>query len=130
MTSNIDLVGPVVREIQRQALDESDAFWSEAAARIPWFREWDEVFEWTPGEIPAFRWFIGGETNLAYACLDAQVANGNGGRAALIALDENGQQRVFTYIQLLKQVERIAASLRAIGIERGDRVAVYMPTNF
>ncbi|MDE2892973.1 MAG: acetate--CoA ligase [Chloroflexota bacterium] len=130
MASNIDLVGPIVREIQRRSLDESDAFWSEAASRIPWFREWDEVFEWTPEEIPAFRWFIGGETNLAYACLDAQVDNGSGGRAALIALDENGVQRVFTYAQLLKQVERIAASLRAIGIERGDRVAVYMPTNF
>ena len=130
MSSNIDLVGPIVREIQRRALDESDAFWSEAAARIPWFREWDDVFEWTPGEIPAFRWFIGGETNLAYACLDAQVANGNGGRAALIALDENGGQRVFTYAQLLRNVDRMAASLRAIGIERGDRVAIYMPTNY
>ena len=130
MASNIDLVGPIVREIQRRSLDDPDAFWAEAAARIPWFREWDEVFEWTPEEIPAFRWFIGGETNLAYACLDAQVDNGHGGRAALIALDENGGQRVYTYAQLLKQVERMSASLRAIGIERGDRVAVYMPTNF
>ena len=130
MPSDVDLVGPVVREIQRRALDEPEAFWSEAAARLPWFREWDEVFEWTPEEIPAFRWFIGGETNLSYACLDVQVANGNGGRAALIALDENGEQRVFTYSQLLKQVERMAASLRAIGIERGDRVAIYMPTNY
>ena len=102
MSSDVDLVGPVVREIQRRALDEPEAFWSEAAARLPWFREWDEVFEWTPDEIPAFRWFIGGETNLSYACLDVQVANGNGGRAALIALDENGEQRVFTYAQLLK----------------------------
>ena len=130
MSSDVDLVGPVVREIQRRALDEPEAFWSEAAARLPWFREWDEVFEWTPDEIPAFRWFIGGETNLSYACLDVQVANGNGGRAALIALDENGEQRVFTYAQLLKQVERMAASLRAIGIEHGDRVAIYMPTNY
>ncbi len=130
MPSDVDLVGPVVREIQRRALDEPEAFWSEAAARLPWFREWDEVFEWTPEEIPAFRWFIGGETNLSYACLDVQVANGNGGRAALIALDENGEQRVFTYAQLLKRVERMAASLRAIGIERGDRVAIYMPTNY
>ena len=115
MASDIDLLGPIVRDIQRRALDEPDAFWSEAAARIPWFREWDEVFEWTPEEIPAFRWFLGGETNLAYACLDAQVANGNGGRAALICLDENGGQRVYTYAQLLRNVERMAASLR------GDR---------
>lgn len=130
MSADVDLVGPIVREVQRRALDDPDAFWSEAAARIPWFREWDDVFEWTPDQIPAFRWFIGGETNLAYACLDAQVANGQAGRAALIALDENGGQRVYTYAQLLRQVERVAASLRAIGIERGDRVAIYMPTNF
>ena len=130
MAAGFDLVGPVVREVQRRALEEPDAFWSEAAARIPWFREWDEVLDWTPGEIPAFRWFIGGETNLAYACLDAQVMQGHGGRAALIALDESGTQRVFTYSQLLKRVERMAASLRAIGIERGDRVAIYMPTNY
>ncbi len=130
MAENIDLVGPVVREIQRRALDEPDAFWSEAAARLPWFREWDDVFEWTPEAIPAFRWFIGGETNLSYACLDAQVAQGHGGRASLIALDENGGERVFTYSQLLRRVERMAASLRAIGIERGDRVAIYMPTNY
>ncbi len=87
---------PVVRDLQHRAIDVAEAFWSDAAARIPWFREWDQVFEWTPDDTPAFRWFIGGETNLAYACLDAQVAIGNGGRAALIALDENGGQRVFT----------------------------------
>ena len=126
----MDLVGPVVRRIQRQALDDPDGFWGEAAQRIPWASQWDRVFEWTPDETPAFRWFRSGETNLAWGCLDTQVEQGNGGRAALIALDELGGQRVFTYAQLLRQVERIAASLRAIGVRRGDRVAIYMPTNF
>ncbi len=126
----MDLVGPVVRRIQRQALDDPDGFWGEAAQRIPWASQWDRVFEWTPDETPAFRWFRGGETNLAWGCLDTQVEQGNGGRAALIALDELGGQRVFTYAQLLRRVERIAASLRAIGVRRGDRVAIYMPTNF
>ena len=126
----MDLVGPVVRRIQQQALDDPDGFWGEAAQRIPWASQWDRVFEWTPDETPAFRWFRGGETNLAWGCLDTQVEQGNGGRAALIALDELGGQRVFTYAQLLRRVERIAASLRAIGVRRGDRVAIYMPTNF
>ena len=126
----MDLVGPVVRRIQREALDDPDSFWGEAAQRIPWASQWDRVFEWTPDETPAFRWFRGGETNLAWGCLDTQVEQGNGGRAALIALDELGGQRVFTYAQLLRRVERIAASLRAIGVRRGDRVAIYMPTNF
>lgn len=126
----MDLVGPVVRRIQREALDDPDAFWSEAAQRIPWSSHWTDVFEWTPDDVPAFRWFIGGETNIAWACLDAQVEQGQGGRAALIALDESGAQRVFTYAQLLRRVEQIAASLRAIGVRRGDRAAIYMPTNF
>ena len=126
----MDLVGPVVRRIQREALDDPDSFWGEAAQRIPWASQWDRVFEWTPDETPAFRWFRGGETNLAWGCIDTQVEQGNGGRAALIALDELGGQRVFTYAQLLQQVKRIAASLRAIGVQRGDRVAIYMPTNF
>ena len=126
----MDLVGPVVRRIQQQALDDPDSFWGEAAQRIPWASQWDRVFEWTPDETPAFRWFRGGETNLAWGCLDTQVEQGYGGRAALIALDELGGQRVFTYAQLLRWVERIAASLRAIGVRRGDRVAIYMPTNF
>ena len=126
----MDLVGPVVRRIQREALEDPDAFWSEAAQRIPWASHWERVFEWTPDAVPAFRWFIGGETNIAWGCLDAQVEQGNGGRGALIALDELGGRRVYTYAQLLRQVERIAASLRAIGVGRGDRVAIYMPTNF
>ena len=126
----MDLVGPVVRRMQREALDDPDGFWSEAAQRIPWASTWERVFEWTPDEVPAFRWFRGGETNIAWGCLDTQVEQGAGGRAALIALDELGRQRVFTYAQLLRRVERIAASLRAIGVRRGDRVAIYMPTNF
>ena len=126
----MDLVGPVVRGVQREALEDPDAFWAEAAQRVPWASQWEQVFEWTPDETPAFRWFLGGETNIAWGCLDTQVEQGNGGRAALIALDELGGQRVFTYAQLLRRVERIAASLRAIGVQRGDRVAIYMPTNF
>ena len=126
----MDLVGPVVRGVQREALEDPDAFWAEAAQRVPWASQWEQVFEWTPDETPAFRWFLGGETNIAWGCLDTQVEQGNGGRAALIALDELGGQRVFTYAQLLRRVERIAASLRAIGVRRGDRVAIYMPTNF
>ena len=126
----MDLVGPVVRGVQREALEDPDAFWAEAAQRVPWASQWEQVFEWRPDETPAFRWFLGGETNIAWGCLDTQVEQGNGGRAALIALDELGGQRVFTYAQLLRRVERIAASLRAIGVRRGDRVAIYMPTNF
>jgi acetyl-CoA synthetase len=84
------------------------------------------VFEWT---FPTFRWFIGAETNLAYNALDLHVASGRGERLALVDLNERGERRTFTYAELLALVERIAASLRALGIGKGDRLTIYMPTS-
>ena len=75
-----------------------------------------------------FRWFSGGLTNLSYNCLDYHVARGRGGHAALIALDERGERSVYTYAQLLTGVRAVAAALRGLGVGRGDRVGIYMPT--
>ncbi|HLF72075.1 MAG TPA: AMP-binding protein, partial [Dehalococcoidia bacterium] len=122
---DFDLVNPIVRNWQRRASEDPDAFWAEAAELLPWFRKWDRVFDWQP---PTFRWFIGGETNLSYSCLDHNLKIGRGGHAALIACDERGERRVYTYVQLLHEVKRTAAALRGLGIGKGDRVALYMPT--
>ncbi|MCL8206838.1 MAG: acetate--CoA ligase [Actinomycetia bacterium] len=121
----MEVVSPIVRAAQRRAEQDPEGFWAEAAERVHWFRRWDRVFEWDP---PGFRWFVGAQTNLAYNCLDRHVERGWGGHAALIGLDEAGGRRVYTYAQLLREVERVAAGLRAIGVQRGDRVAIYMPT--
>ena len=107
------------------ALADPDAWWERAAEELPWFRRWDRVFEWT---FPTFRWFLGARTNLAYNCLDAQVQRGRGDKTALIYVNERGEQSSFTYAQLTDQVKRVAAALRGIGIRRGDRVTLYMPT--
>src|SRR4029434_5686819 len=69
------------------------------------------------------------ETNLAYNALDRHVANGRGGHPALIYMNERGERRAFSYAALLALVERIAAGLRALGIGRGDRLTIYMPTS-
>ena len=110
---------------QLEALRDPDGFWARAAEAIPWFRPWDQVFDWQP---PTFRWFIGGHTNLSYNCLDRQVATGIGARTALVALNERGDRQELTYAQLLTLVKQVAGALRSLGIGKGDRIAIYMPT--
>ncbi|MPZ97848.1 MAG: acetate--CoA ligase [Dehalococcoidia bacterium] len=123
----VELMSPVVRRWQHAADEDPERFWGWAAERLPWFRSWDRVFE---AASPSFRWYAGGRTNAAYACLDRHVREGRGGQAALIALDERGGRRVYTYAQLTHEVDRMAAALRGLGVQRGDRVAIYMATNF
>src|SRR3989475_5360426 len=121
----MDLISPVVHRWVQDAREDPEDFWGRAAEQLPWFRKWDSVFEWTP---PTFRWFIGGQTNLAYNALDYHVKRGWGGHTALVSLNERGEQRVFTYAQLHHEVERLAAALRGMGIQKGDRITIYMPT--
>jgi acetyl-CoA synthetase len=121
----MDLISPVVRRWIEEARENPEAFWGRAAKQLPWFRTWDRVFEWTP---PTFCWFIGGQTNLAYNALDHHVKRGWGEHTALIYLNERGERRLFTYAQLLHDVERVAAALRGMGIQKGDRITIYMPT--
>jgi acetyl-CoA synthetase len=122
----MDVVNPIVRRWQQDAAADPVAFWERAAEqRVHWFRRWDQAFAWEP---PVFRWFSGGLTNLSHNCLDLHVARGRGGHAALIALNERGERSVYTYAQLLSSVRAVAAGLRGLGVGRGDRVGIYMPT--
>ena len=121
----MNLTSPVVNRWLQEARENPDAFWGRAAEQLPWFRKWDRVFEWTP---PTFRWFIGGQTNLAYNALDHHVRRGWGGHTALVYLNERGERRSFTYGQLKHEVERLAAALRGMGVQKGDRITIYMPT--
>ena len=121
----MEVINPAIRRFTREATEDPEGFWARAAEQLPWFRKWDRVFEWTP---PTFRWFIGAQTNLCYNCLDYHVERGRGGQAALIFEDERGEWRVYTYARLLHEVKRASAALRALGIKKGDRIAIYMPT--
>jgi acetyl-CoA synthetase len=117
---------PSVSRWLQKAKDDADGFWAEAADQLTWFRKWDRVFEW---EYPTFRWFAGGQTNLAYNCLDRHVANGRGDHTALVYVNERGEQRLFTYAEMKGAVEQIAAALRGMGVQKGDRLTIYMPVS-
>ncbi|HET7699590.1 MAG TPA: AMP-binding protein, partial [Candidatus Limnocylindria bacterium] len=117
---------PKVARWKQDASSDPDHFWRAAAEALPWFRRPERVLEWTP---PTFRWFGGGRTNLAYNSVDHHVATGAGDRVALITENERGQTRRLTYAELLGEVRRVSAALRGLGIAKGDRIAIYMPTS-
>ena len=121
----MNLINPVIYRWMQDGVEDPEGFWESAALELPWFRPWDRVFEW---DYPTFRWFIGAETNLAYNALDHHVDAGRGDKPALICFNERGERRSFTYAELLAEVERVAAALRGMGIGKGDRLTIYMPT--
>jgi acetyl-CoA synthetase len=116
---------PQLKRMLERALENPEDFWGEVAEELHWFRRWDSVFEWN---YPNFTWFKGGVTNISYNCTEHNVKKGRGNRPAIIW--ENGERkpaRVLTYDQLLHEVRRFAAALKALGVDKGDRVTIYMP---
>ncbi|MBE3597480.1 MAG: acetate--CoA ligase [Limnochordaceae bacterium] len=121
----MEVIAPTVKRWLKDAEEDPEGFWAKAAEQLHWFRKWDRTYESTP---PTFRWFVGGLTNLSYNAVDYHVLRGRGGHAALIAETERGERRVYTYAHLQHGIRRLAAALRGLGVRRGDRVAIYMPT--
>ncbi len=106
-----------------KAAADPEAFWSDIARELHWFKPWDKVLEW---ESPWSKWFVGGQINMSYNCLDRHVATFRKNKAALIWESEPGEVRTLTYQQLLQEVNKCANVLKALGIKSGDRVAIYM----
>jgi acetyl-CoA synthetase len=111
-------------EIHARAAADPEGFWAEWAGRLRWSRPWDRVLSWDP---PDARWFDGGTLNAADNCLDRHVDEGRGERTALLWEGEPGDRRSYTYRELRDEVARAANALRTLGVERGDRVAIYLP---
>ena len=100
------------------------AFWEEQARELTWDKPWDRVLEWNS---PYAKWFIGGKINASVNALDRHVAAGRGERIAFHFEGEPGDTRTITYSQMLDDVSQAAHALTELGINAGDRVAIYMP---
>ncbi|MEV5570496.1 acetate--CoA ligase [Spirillospora sp. NPDC052269] len=115
----------VTAEAYERAAADRLGFWAEQADRLAWSKRWDEVLDWS--NPPFAKWFVGGELNIAYNCVDRHVENGNGARVAYHWEGEPGDTRTLTYADLQKEVAKAANALLELGVRKGDRVAIYMP---
>ena len=111
------------KKVFEQASKNPQKFWATAAKELDWFKPWKKVLEW---DCPWAKWFIGGQINASYNCLDRHVNTGRKNKAAIIWEGEPGDERVLTYREVWRQVNQFANVLKKLGVKRGDRVAVYM----
>jgi propionyl-CoA synthetase len=110
----------------QQSIENPEQFWAEAASGLEWIKPWDKVLD--DSSKPYYEWFSGGEINTCHNALDRHCSAGRGGQAALIYDSPvTGQVITYSYDELLDQVSRFAGALRGCGVNKGDRVIVYMP---
>jgi acetyl-CoA synthetase len=100
------------------------AFWESQARELTWDQPWSSVLDW---QVPYAKWFVGGKLNASVNALDRHVAAGRGNRVAFHFEGEPGDTRTITYSDLLVDVKKTANALTEIGVQAGDRVAIYMP---
>jgi acetyl-CoA synthetase len=110
--------------IYHRAEEDPEGFWAEQAKSLSWFKPYDQVLEWN---APWVKWFAGGELNACYNCVDRHITGTRKNKAAIIWEGEPGDDRVLTYRDLYREVNRVAAVLQRFGVKKGDRVAIYMP---
>ena len=111
-------------KIYREAEADPEGFWGRIAGELHWFKKWQKVLEWNP---PFAKWFVGGEINISYNCLDRHLTTWRKNKAAIIWEGEPGDSRTLTYQDLHREVSKFANVLKSLQINKGDRIAIYMP---
>ena len=119
-------VGPAERErLVEWARTDPDAFWAEQAKSLDWFKPWSTVLDWS--NAPHAKWFVGGQLNASFNCLDRHLTSWRRNKAAIIFEGEPGDSRTLTYQQLHREVCKFANGLKLLGVKKGDRITIYMP---
>ena len=107
------------------ANEDYQGFWArQSADLLDWSKDWSTICEW---ELPFAKWFVGGELNVSYNCLDRHVIAGKGDKVAFHFEGEPGDTRTVTYAELLDETQRFANVLKGLGVDKGDRVNIYLP---
>jgi acetyl-CoA synthetase len=108
-----------------EANKDYEAFWARQASElVSWDTTWDTICEWN---LPYSKWFVGGKLNVSYNCLDRHVIAGKGDKVAFYFEGEPGDTRTITYSQMLDEVQKFANVLKGLGVNKGDRVNIYLP---
>jgi len=114
------------KKFYQESIEDMEGFWDKQAKSLDWFKTYDKVWEKT--DLFPGKWFVGGKLNVAYNCLDRHVTAGKGDKIALIwEADEPGQDKTYTYNELLKEVNKVANGMKKLGLKKGDRVTIWLP---
>jgi acetyl-CoA synthetase len=120
----ITLNGMKLQKVRKDSIENLEQFWSNEANNLLWFKKWDKILDWNP---PFAKWFVGGQLNVSVNCLDRHIDNHHKNKAAIIWQGENGTVQTYTYYQLYLAVNRVASGLKELGINKGDRITIYLP---
>ena len=114
------------RALYDRSIKEPDGFWAEQAERITWFKKWNKVSKWDFDDAKT-KWFIGGKLNVSDNCLDRHLDTARRNKAAIIWEGEPGDSRTLTYQEVYRETCKFANALKKIGVNKGDRVTIYLP---
>ncbi|HTR80901.1 MAG TPA: acetate--CoA ligase [Bacteroidota bacterium] len=114
----------VYKKMYAESVKSPEKFWAKMAEELSWYKKWTKVLRW---KLPFAQWFVGGKINVSYNCIDRHLTTWRKNKAAIIWEGEPGDTRTLTYADLHREVCRCANVLKSLGVEKGDRVVIYMP---
>ena len=112
-------------DAELKAGDNIEKYWSEKAEQFDWFSKWTKILD--DSNKPFYQWFVDGKTNITYNALDRHIGTHRRNKTALLYVNERGDEKKVTYVELLREVNKMANALKQLGVHKGDRVAMYLP---